>query len=146
MTKIIECSALVPYTPQQMFDLVNDVESYPDYMSGCAAAQVLERGDNWVTARLELAKAGLHQNFTTRNQLQAPARITMDLVSGPFKHFKGLWRFDGMNNGCQVQFRLEYEFANFLLGLAAGKLMSQLVNEQVDAVCHRAQVLYGKRH
>lgn len=147
MSKVIECSALVPYAPQQMFDLVNDVEAYPDYMSGCADAKVLERGDNWLTARLDLEKAGLHQSFTTRNQLHAPGSIAMELVSGPFKFFKGLWQFNTMANGsCQVLFRLEYEFANFLLGLAAGKVMNQLVNEQVDAVCRRAQVLYGKRH
>lgn len=146
MSKVIECSALVPYAPQEMFDLVNDVEAYPDYMSGCAGARILERGDNWLTARLDLEKAGLHQSFTTRNRLQAPSSITMELVSGPFKRFKGLWQFKSMANGsCQVLFRLEYEFSNFLLGLAAGKLMNQLVNEQVDAVCHRAQTLYGKR-
>lgn len=145
MSKKIECSALVPYAPQQMFDLVNDVEAYPDYMSGCSSARILERGDNWLTARLDLEKAGLHQSFTTRNRLQIPNSITMELVSGPFKFFKGLWQFQTLaNGGCQVLFRLEYEFANFLLGLAAGKLMNQLVNEQVDAVCRRAQVLYGK--
>lgn len=146
MSKTIQCSALVPHTPQQMFDLVNDVEAYPNYMGGCAGAKVLKRDDNSITARLDLEKAGLRQSFTTRNILRAPNSITMELVEGPFRKLQGLWQFKPMaNGGCQIEFRLEYEFANFLLGLAAGKLMAQLVNEQVDAVCLRAQSLYGSQ-
>lgn len=145
MSKTIQCSALVPHTPQQMFDLVNDVEAYPGYMNGCAGAKVLKRDDNSITARLDLEKAGLRQSFTTRNILRAPGSITMELVEGPFRKLHGLWQFKPLaNGGCQIEFRLEYEFANFLLGLAAGKLMAQLVNEQVDAVCRRAQTLYGR--
>jgi ribosome-associated toxin RatA of RatAB toxin-antitoxin module len=158
VSKTIQCSALVPHTPAQMFDLVNDIEAYPSYMSGCAGAKVLKRDDNSITARLDLEKAGLRQSFTTRNTLRAPGStavdlgstvthpgsITMELVEGPFRKLQGLWQFKPLaNGGCQIEFRLEYEFANFLLGLAAGKLMAQLVNEQVDAVCRRAQALYG---
>lgn len=144
MSKTIQCSALVPHTPQQMFDLVNDIEAYPSYMGGCAGARVLQRSDDSVTARLDLEKAGLRQSFTTRNTLRAPHSIAMDLVEGPFRKLRGLWEFKSMaNGGCQIEFRLEYEFANFFLGLAAGKLMSQLASEQVDAVCRRAQALYG---
>lgn len=146
MSKIIQCSALVPYSAQQMFDLVNDIEAYPSYMNGCSGAKVLQRDDDSVTARLDLEKASLRQSFTTRNQLRAPSSISMELVEGPFKKLKGLWQFKEMISGsCQIEFRLEYEFSNFLLGLAAGKLMAQLVNEQVDAVCRRAQNLYGKK-
>lgn len=129
-----------------MFDLVNDIETYPHYMSGCRGAAVLERGPDWVTARLDLEKAGLRQSFTTRNQLHVPSSIAMELVTGPFRFFRGRWEFRPMaNESCQVFFRLEYEFSNFLLGLAAGQIMNQLINEQVDAVCRRAQVIYGKR-
>lgn len=146
MSKTIQCSALVPHTPQQMFDLVNNIEAYPSYMGGCAGAKVLQRDDNSVTARLDLEKAGLRQSFTTRNTLREPDSITLELVEGPFRKLKGLWQFKPLaSGGCQIEFRLEYEFANFLLGLAAGKLMSQLANEQVDAVCRRAQALYGSQ-
>lgn len=146
MSKTIQCSALVPHTPEQMFDLVNDVEAYPNYMSGCAGAKVLQRDENTVTARLDLEKAGLRQSFTTRNTLRSPSSITMELVEGPFRRLHGLWQFKPLaNGGCQIEFRLEYEFSNFLLGLAAGKLMAQLVNEQVDAVSRRAQALYGRQ-
>lgn len=146
MSKTIQCSALVPHTPQQMFDLVNDIEAYPSYMGGCTGAKILQRDDNSVTARLDLEKAGLRQSFTTRNTLRAPDSITLELVEGPFRKLKGLWQFKPLaSGGCQIEFRLEYEFANFLLGLAAGKLMSQLANEQVDAVCRRAQALYGSQ-
>lgn len=145
MSKTIQCSALVPYTCEQMFALVNDIEAYPSYMSGCAGAQILKRDDKSVIARLDLEKAGLRHSFTTRNTLRAPDSMSMELVEGPFRKLQGLWQFKPMaNGGCQIEFGLEYEFANFLLGLAAGKLMAQLVNEQVDAVCRRAQALYGK--
>lgn len=146
MSKTIQCSALVPHTTEQMFALVNDIEAYPSYMSGCAGARILKRDEKSVTARLDLEKAGLRQSFTTRNTLRSPHSISMELVEGPFRKFNGLWQFKALaNGGCQIEFRLEYEFANFLLGLAAGKLMAQLVNEQVDAICHRAQSLYGKQ-
>ena len=143
MGKVIERSALVNYSAQQMFDLVNDIEAYPSYMAGCENAQILERGDDWLTAKLDLAKAGLHQSFTTRNTLNAPHSMTMELVNGPFKTFRGIWQFTALSEGsCEVKFHLEFEFSNFLIGMAAGPMLSQLAGEQVDAVCLRARSIY----
>lgn len=144
MTKVIQYSATVPYSPQQMFDLVNDVEAYPQYMKGCADAKVLQRGEDWLMARLSLGTSGVHHSFTTRNHWQAPSQMVVSLVEGPFKVFKGLWTFKPTQGaGCEVSFRLEYEFSNFLLALAAGKLMQHMAGEQVDALCLRAKQLYG---
>lgn len=140
---MIQHSATVPFSPQQMFDLINDIEAYPEYMNGCVGARILDRGDDWLTARLELAKAGIRHGFTTRNRWQAPQWMTMDLVEGPFKHLKGLWQFRALaSGGCEVSFRLEYEFANFLLALAGNPLMQQTASEQVKALCLRARRLY----
>jgi ribosome-associated toxin RatA of RatAB toxin-antitoxin module len=143
MSKLLECSALVPYSPQQMFELVNDVEAYPSFMNGCTSARIIEKGDQWLTACLELEKSGFKQSFTTRNQLLAPDKIIMELVSGPFKIFNGVWQFQSIQpQQCQVSFRLEYEFSNMLMNIAAGKIMQGVVDEQVNAICQRARSLY----
>ena len=86
-------SARVPYTPEQMFDLVNDVESYPKFLHWCRGARVdLEQG-NTVEATLDIGVLGFHQSFRTRNTLKRPERIGIDLVSGPFRRLRGEWRF-----------------------------------------------------
>jgi len=139
----VERSALVNYSAQQMFELVNDIEAYPQYMEGCVGAKVLARGEDWVEARLELSKAGVTQSFVTRNQLQAPQLMSMQLVEGPFKRLQGAWRFTPLNDtACKVSFSLEFELQNRLLGMAVGKLFESVSNKQVDALCARAQQIY----
>lgn len=144
MSKKIERSALVNYSAAQMYDLVSDIETYPDFMDGCADARILGEEDDSVIARLDIAKGGLHQSFTTRNWLVRPHSIKMELVSGPFKVFRGLWQFDALDEeSCKVSFRLDYEFSNFLIGMAAGPLINGMIEEQVTAVCRRAETIYG---
>lgn len=143
--KKLERSALVPFSAEQMFALVNDIEAYPQYMKGCRSATVLRREEFEVTARLELEQAGLRHAFTTRNELVPGKRMVMHLVDGPFKHFKGLWTFESLGDAaCKLTFALEYQFSNPLIGFAAGKLMSHLANDQVDAICVRAKAVYPK--
>lgn len=137
-------SALVAYSAPQMFDLVNAIEDYPKFMEGCANARVLQRGENWLEARLELQKMGIRHAFTTRNTLNAPERMTLQLVDGPFKTFRGVWQFTTLTpTACKVEFELDYEFANALLGFAAGKWMELVASEQVEALCRRAKQVYG---
>lgn len=144
MSKHIERRALVNHSAKQMFDLVNDIESYPSFMTGCVNAVVLEQSKDALTARLELGKGGMRQSFTTHNTLYPPSLIEMELVSGPFKKFHGRWEFRAIDEGsCEVAFKLDYEFSSFLLGLTASPMINAMVGEQVDAVCQRALVLYG---
>jgi ribosome-associated toxin RatA of RatAB toxin-antitoxin module len=136
-------SALVNYSAQQMFDLVNDIEAYPHYMDGCVGATILKREGDWLEARLELSKAGVRQSFVTRNQLQAPESMSMTLVDGPFKYLKGCWRFTALNEtACKVSFDVEFELQNKLLGMAVGKLFESVASKQVDALCARAAQIY----
>jgi ribosome-associated toxin RatA of RatAB toxin-antitoxin module len=136
-------SALVNYSAQQMFDLVNDIEAYPQYMDGCVAAKILKREGDWLEARLELSKAGVSQSFVTRNHLQAPLSMNMTLVDGPFKRLQGGWYFTVLaDNACKVSFELEFELQNKLLGMAVGKLFESVANRQVDALCTRAKKIY----
>jgi ribosome-associated toxin RatA of RatAB toxin-antitoxin module len=133
----------VNYSAQQMFDLVNDIEAYPQYMDGCVGAKVLKREGDWLEARLELSKAGVSQSFVTRNQLQAPESMSMTLVDGPFKYLKGCWRFTVLNEtACKVSFDLEFELQSKLLGMAVGKLFEAVASKQVDALCARAAQIY----
>ncbi len=143
MAHSVNRSALVNYSAQQMFDLVNDIEAYPQYMDGCVGAKVLKRDSDWLEARLELSKAGVSQSFVTRNQLQAPESMSMTLVDGPFKYLKGCWRFTALNEtACKVSFDLEFELQSKLLGMAVGKLFEAVASKQVDALCERAKQIY----
>jgi len=140
----VQRSALVPYSAQQMFELVNDIEAYPQFMNDCVGARVLRRGDGWLEARLELQKAGISQSFVTRNQLEPPSRMTMSLVEGPFSHLEGCWSFADLDgDGCQVQLELEFEMQNRWLSMAAGKFFEAAASQQVDALCRRARQVYG---
>lgn len=143
MAHRVERSALVPYSAAQMFDLVNDIEAYPQFMDGCSGAKILARGEDWLEARLELSKAGVTQSFVTHNQLQAPHSMSMNLVDGPFKYLRGVWRFTPLaEQACKVSFELEFELQNRLLGMAVGKLFESVSNKQVDALCARAKQVY----
>ena len=143
MAHRVERSALVHYSAAQMFELINDIEAYPQFMDGCIGAKILARGDDWLEARLELSKAGVSQSFITRNQLQPPHSMSMDLVDGPFKYLRGVWRFTPLGEqACKVTFELEFELQNRLLGMAAGKLFEAVSNKQVDALCARAKQVY----
>ena len=94
-------------------------------------------------ARLDLSKARLKQSFITRNTLEAPERIILQLHEGPFKSLRGQWSFQALSDSaCKVSFWLEFEFSNFLLSKTVGKLLERVAGEQVDAMCKRAQQIY----
>jgi ribosome-associated toxin RatA of RatAB toxin-antitoxin module len=141
---LVQRSALVNYSASQMFDLVNDIEAYPQYMDGCVGARILRRGDDWLEARLDLGIGGFSQSFVTRNQLIPPHRMTLALVDGPFSHFDGGWTFTPLSeDACKVNLELRFDLKSRLLGLAAGKLLETVTGKQVDALCARARVIYG---
>lgn len=136
-------SALVNFSARQMFDLINDIEAYPQYMDGCVGAKILKREGEWLEARLDLSKAGVSQSFVTRNHLQPPESMTMTLIDGPFKKLQGRWSLTPLGeNACKVTFELEFELKSKLLGLAVGKLFEAVANKQVDALCERARQIY----
>ncbi len=139
----IERSALIAFSDQQMFTLVNDIEAYPKYMSGCVGSEVLQRTDDEVVARLDLSKMGMSYSFTTRNHLDAPKTMDMQLVEGPFKELKGLWSFDALSpSACKVSLCLEFTFSNSLVAKAAEKWFESVANELVDGLCRRARQVY----
>ncbi|ASP37271.1 ubiquinone-binding protein [Bacterioplanes sanyensis] len=137
-------SALVMHSAEEMFELVNDVRRYPEFLSGCEHTEVLAEGEDFIEARLTIAKAGFHQSFSTRNDLQRPQRMDMRLVDGPFSHFHGVWLFTPLSeDACKVSLELEFEMANKLAGAAMGAIFKQIANSMVDAFVSRAGDVYG---
>ena len=140
----IERSALVMFSCSQMYQLINDVARYPEFMAGCTGAEIIDQDESTLTARLNLAKAGLKHSFVTKNRLLPPHEMHMQLVEGPFKHFDGYWRFKPLGElGCKVSLELTFEFDNRLLAPAASKLFEKVASQQVDSLCQRAQQLFG---
>lgn len=140
----INRSALVEYSAEQMFDLVNAIEHYPHFMQGCVSARVLSQSDVELVGELRLSKAGISQQFTTKNLLFRPERIEMSLVEGSFKNFSATWTFDALTeNACKVSLAMEFEFRSGLMEFAAEKLFSSSANNLVDAIVQRAHEVYG---
>ena len=141
----INRSALLPYSDQQMYALVNDVAAYPQYMDGCAATEIVSCSDSAMIATLKLEKKGIKMQFTTRNTLDAPKSIVMALEDGPFEAFEGRWFFQHLNeNACKVILDIQFTLSNRVKGMAAKKLFDTVSNNMVDAVVNRAKHVYGK--
>lgn len=141
-TTSIQRSALVLYSAQAMFDLVNDIEAYPLYMDGCSGAQVMSRDDKEIIARLDLRKAGISHSFTTRNHLSAPQLVEMTLVDGPFSYFQGVWQFKALQeNASKISLDLEFALKSGMLNKAAGKLFTRVADNLVAALVQRADVV-----
>ncbi len=136
--------ALVPYSAQQMYDLVDAIETYPEFLPWCTSAVVHERENNSVRATLELTKGGMTKEFTTRNVGTPGERMEMHLVDGPFSHLEGVWSFKPLGDaGCRVALDIEFEFSSPMLGVMLGGFFEKTCNELVDAFTRRAEQVYG---
>lgn len=137
-------SALVPYSSEVMFRLVEDVDAYDRFLPWCKESRVLHRDEDCVRAMIVVSKSGLEKSFTTQNRLHPSKMIDIRLVEGPFRQLNGFWRFQGLpGNSCKVALDLEFEFANRLLGMAFGRVFHQVANTLVDSFVRRADELYG---
>ena len=135
---------MLPYSAEQLFELVNDIEAYPEFMDGCISATILENSPEEVTARLELGKAGLRYSFTTCNALVPGQSMTMSLVEGPFQSFSAAWTFKALSDSaCKVSLAMEFEFSSGIIDTALKHLFESTSRNLVNAVCKRAESLYG---
>lgn len=140
----IHRSALLPYSSDKLYDMVKDIEAYPQFMDGCVDARILDQGDGFVEARLDLARGGITQSFTTRNTLNPPASIELSLAEGPFEHFAGAWQFKALAvDACKLSLDLEFSLRGNLISLAASGLLDRVTGNLVDAVVKRAKEVYG---
>ena len=137
----IKRSALVQCSADQMFDLVNDIEKYPEFMLGCVEAVVVDQDDESVVGKLKLSRAGITQEFTTKNLLTRPNLIEMQLVE---ESSLGQWSFDVLSDdACKVALSMDFEFDSFFIDTAAEKLLMSSANSLVDAIVVRAKETYG---
>lgn len=140
----IQRSALVSYSAEAMFDLVTDIERYPEYMDGCVGAEVLSSESSEVVARLDLKKAGIRQSFVTRNRQHYPESIELSLEEGPFKEFSGTWRFLPLGDlGSKVSLEINFVLSHRLLSKPAQTLFTSVANNLVTSLTERAAALYG---
>ena len=137
-------SALLMYSAEQMFDLVNDVSTYSEFLPGCTGTRVIAESDSEMTAAVDVSKAGISKTFTTKNSLIRGEEVKMNLVDGPFKVLTGGWTFKALDtNACKVTLDLEFVFANKLAEAAFGRVFADLVNNMVQSFTDRAKEVYG---
>ena len=145
MTEISK-TAVVPYTPSEMYALVNDIESYSVFLTWCTAAKVLNKKEESLIAILSLAMGKIKQSFTTENTMLEGSRIDMQLIEGPFKHLSGYWKFNpGDEQSCHIQLHMNYEFKNKIIKYALGKVFYIVMDTLVESFVQRAQQIYGNR-
>ena len=137
----------LPYTPEQMFDLVADVPSYPEFLPWCAAARERGRRDEGpktvVEADLVISFRVFRERFGSRVTLWPKERIETDYIDGPFSHMHSVWEFAEAEGGCEVKFFVDFEFRNRVLGAAAGVFFNDAMQRIVRAFERRAAELYG---
>ena len=140
---IVKKSRVVPYSCEKMYNLVNDIEHYGEFLPYFDRSEVHHRDEDEVQATLHVSVAGMSKSFTTRNRLQANKMIKLRLVDGPFSHLEGFWRFDETPEGCLISFDLEFDFAGRMVSMLLGPVFEQVTDKMVDAFCDRAQEMYG---
>lgn len=140
----IERQLLVPYTCEQVFGVVSDIDDYSQFVPWCVSSRIIEKGDHTVTASLGFSKGGMQKSFTTFNRITPCSKITMDLIDGPFNHLSGVWRFEPRGDHCFVQFDLEFSFSNRIVAMMFGAVFHQIASSLVDSFYERAVEVYGK--
>jgi ribosome-associated toxin RatA of RatAB toxin-antitoxin module len=129
-----------------MFALVEDVDSYPQFLPWCSDVEVHFREGDVVEATLELHRGKLSKRFRTRNTLHRKDSMHLSLVGGPFRHLEGGWEFKALGNfGSKVSLRMDFEFESRALDLVVGAFFEDACNSLVDAFTQRAAAVYGSR-
>ena len=134
---------VLPYTAKQMFDLVADVERYPEFLPWVVGARVRRREGSVFFADLMVGFKMVRERYTSRVSLEQPNRIDVTYTEGPFSHLENRWIFEDTDDGCRIDFYLSFEFKSRLLQRIIGGLFNEAVRRMVSAFQARARVLYG---
>ena len=126
-----------------MYELVHDIESYPRFLPWCESTEVISVTEGELCGRIAVARAGIHQSFTTCNRLVPHERIELRLQEGPFRHLHGIWQFVALReDASKVSLRMEFEFSGRLINLAFGPVFSHIADSLVEAFSRRAREVY----
>ncbi len=137
-------SALVPYSAEQMYALVEDVEQYPAFLPWCAGAELHQRDEESLEATLSMRRAGVSKSFRTRNRIWPGERMDIALVGGPFRHLAGTWLFRQLgDDGSKVSLDLEFEFESKVTDGLFGRYLEDSCNSLIDSFARRAVAVYG---
>jgi ribosome-associated toxin RatA of RatAB toxin-antitoxin module len=140
----IRRSALVTFSPEQMFDLVIDVERYPQFLPWVSGAQLHEKSERDLLASMEMQRSGVRERFSTRNTFERPSFMTLEMVEGPFRVLEGRWSFAPIGTaGTRVELEMRFEFANPVISMLFGKAFEHSCNTLIDAFIARARETYG---
>lgn len=141
---VVEKTVLIERTPAQMFELVDRVEDYAQFLPWCGGTELHERTDTRTVATLHINYHGLKSHFSTENAKEAPNWMSIRLRDGPLKQLDGMWRFIPLGDAaCKIEFRLHYEFSNKLLEKALGPVFNHIANTFVESFVKRANQRYG---
>jgi ribosome-associated toxin RatA of RatAB toxin-antitoxin module len=142
----VQKSVLVPYRAEQMFELIERVEDYPQFLPWCAGTRVIEATAEGRLVRIDINYHGVRTHFTTVNRNQPPERILIELRDGPFRSLDGTWQFRALATaGCKVELALNYEFATHALEKLIGPVFGRIAHSFIDAFVRRAEQVYASR-
>jgi ribosome-associated toxin RatA of RatAB toxin-antitoxin module len=138
-------SALVAHSAAEIYELIVDVERYPQFLPWCVDARLQERTDESMLASLSIRRGPLRTQFTTRNALQRDRSVGMSLVSGPFRSLEGLWTLTPLgDDGCRVELRMRFEFSGAVPGALLEPVFEETAASLVDAFVVRAREVYAR--
>jgi ribosome-associated toxin RatA of RatAB toxin-antitoxin module len=145
MAEVVK-TVLVPYSAEEMFVLVDGVESYPQFLPWCGGTELHLRDDVTTEATIHIHYLQVKQHFTTQNSKRHPEEMIIRLKSGPFRKLEGSWHFKSLSKeACKIEFVMHYEFSSGLLEKVLGPVFGMLTNNMVDAFVRRAEQVYGER-
>lgn len=145
MSRVVK-SVLVPYTPAEMYELVDRVEDYPRFLPWCGGTEVHHRDEASTEATIRISYLQIKQHFTTVNSKRHPEEMRLSLKDGPFHDLQGAWRFRPLGEvACKIEFTLHYEFSSAILEKVLGPVFSHIANTLVDSFVQRAEQVYGER-
>lgn len=141
---ILRKSALVNFNADQMYQLVNQVNRYHEFLPWCSEGVIETANENEMTAKVHMKKGPLDQSFTTHNKMLDGEMIEIQLIDGPFKKLNGIWKFENIDElGSKISLELEYEFSNAVISMVVGPVFNTIANTLVDSFVKRADQLYG---
>ena len=127
-----------------MFELVNNINDYSQFLNWCDSSSILNQSDNQITASVEINKGGIKQTFSTLNTLTPYKSIAMELVDGPFDVLSGEWRFEPLgDNAAKIHLDLQFKFKSMLIDMTLSPVFKNIVNSQLDSFVERAKYIYG---